>query len=129
MISTGTVLNTQNPGPLLGLNLTYFDSIPMLFRCACTLKLKWHWFKVLRLEWEIFLFVCLPFAVLECKCFNTEPYPQHQRTKKIGTQRSCAIRPNLYLIYVEEVSLFGVDLTLVLCPLVPLMDICKASGV
>lgn len=62
------------------------------------------------------------------QCFNTEPYPQHQWTKKIGAQRSCAIRPNLYLIYVEEESLFGVDLTLVLCPLVPLMDVCKASG-
>lgn len=60
MISIGTVLSTQNPGPLLGLKLTYFDSIPRLFRCACTLKLKWHWFKVLRLEWEFFfLFACL----------------------------------------------------------------------
>lgn len=76
-----------------------------------------------------FLFVYLfAFCYFGMQCFNTEPYPQHQWNKKIGAQRSCAIRPNLYLIYVEEESLFGVDLTLVLCPLVPLMDICKASG-
>lgn len=97
VISAGAMLHTQNPRPLLGLNLPYFDSIPGLFRCACTLRLKWHWFNVLRLEWEIFFFVCL-FAFLlfwNASVSTRSHIPSSNGLKKLGLREVVL----LHLIY------------------------------